>query len=133
MKSSPFVVAASLLFVLTLSCSRDTTLTLSSTYDARVLVAQDKVVMERIIDCAVTRTCDRLPVMELLPSGNVFLVATGTKVMMRDSFSLSDVKKVRILDGEHSGKEGWVYERMLCEDQSSPADQLAFARLYHDR
>ena len=53
--------------------------------------------------------------------------------MMRDSFSLSDVKKVRILDGEHSGKEGWVYERMLCKDQSSPADQLAFARLYHDR
>ena len=50
--------------------------------------------------------------------------------MMRDSFSLSDVKKVRILDGEHSGKEGWVYERMLCRT-SSPADQLAFARLYH--
>ena len=114
---------ASFLFVLLLafcvSCSRDSTFTVSSAYQGRALVAEDKDTMERIIDCAITRNCDHLSAMELLPKGKVFRVAAGTRVRVEE-FALfsSRARKIRILEGEYSGKEGWVYERTLRPDSS---------------
>ena len=109
---------ASFLFVLLLafcvSCSRDSTFTVWSAYQGRAPVAEDKDTMERIIDCAITRNCDHLSAMELLPKGKVFRVAEGTRVSVKEfALSSSRARKIRILEGEYSGREGWVYERAL--------------------
>jgi hypothetical protein len=111
MKTVPFLTA--LLLASSLSCSHDTTFTLSSIYNGRALVAEDRDTMERLIDCAITRTCDGLSAMDLLAKRKVFRVETGTKVMVKDGFTFSMARKIRILEGEHNGKEGWVYERTL--------------------
>jgi hypothetical protein len=129
--SSVIVFAVLLAFVL--SCSQNTTFTLSSAYGTKVLVAHDKDVMERMIACGITGECDGLCVMELLPSGKVFSVKAGTKVMVRDGFSFSHARKIHILEGECSGKEGWVYDRALYEAHSDVPFQQALARLYQDR
>jgi hypothetical protein len=44
--------------------------------------------------------------MELLAKGKVFRVETGTKVMVNYGFTFSRARKIRVLEGEHSGKEG---------------------------
>jgi len=118
MKVLSSTVLFAVLLTFTLSCSRNTTFTLSSAYGTKVLVAQDKDVMERMIECGITGKCDGLCVMELLPSGKVFSVKAGTKVMTRDGLSFSSVRKIHILEGECSGKEGWVYDRILYEARS---------------
>jgi hypothetical protein len=89
--------------------------------------------MERMIECGITGKCDGLYVMELLPSGKVFSVKAGTKVMTRDRFSFSSARKIHILEGECSGKEGWVYERVLYAARSNVPFQQAFASLHYDR
>ncbi len=112
-------------------CTRDATYVVMPSYDGRILFAHDKETMERMIDCAITGRCDRLSIMELLPTRRVFLVDGGTKVATSEGFfSLSNVRRVRILEGVHGGEEGWVYDRMLCRDRSSGSYQAAFARLY---
>lgn len=52
------------------------------------------------------RINDKYGTGELLLSGQVFLVNHGTKVLVIDS-SLYTLK-IRILEGEHIGKAGWV-------------------------
>jgi hypothetical protein len=127
---SPILFLA-LFLPLSLSCTRDTTYKLAGAYEGRILVAQDKEMMERMIDCAITGKCEHLSVMELLPSRKVFLVEAGAEVVMRGGlFSFSNARMVRILEGEHSGQTGWVYDRMLCDDRSSVSSQFAFARIY---
>lgn len=91
----------------------------SSAYQGRVLVAEEKDTMERIIDGAITRSGDPLTVTTLLPKGKVFRVASGTKVSVEGfTFSASRAKKIRILEGEKSGKEGWIYAALLRPDPS---------------
>ena len=120
-----------LLSLIPLSCTQDTNYTVTAVYDSRILVSQDKETMERMIDCAVTRNCDGLSVMELLPSRKVFFVESGTKVALKGGpFSFSDARKVRILEGQHSGEYAWVYDRMLYPDQSNAPYRLAFASIY---
>jgi hypothetical protein len=69
--------------------------------------------------------------MELLPSRKVFFVESGTKVVIKEGlFSFSDARRVHILEGRHSGEDGWVYDRMLYPDQSNVPYQLAFASIY---
>ena len=69
--------------------------------------------------------------MELLPSRKVFSVESGTKVVIKGGlFSFSDARKIHILEGQHSGENGWVYDRMLYPDQSNVSSQLAFASIY---
>jgi hypothetical protein len=127
---SPFLFLA-LLLLSSLSCTPDTTYTLAGTYEGSILVAQDKEMMERMVDCAITHKCEHLSVMELLPSKKVFLVEAGTEVAMSGGlFSFSNARRVHILEGEHSGQDGWVYDRMLCADRSSIPSQRAFARVY---
>jgi hypothetical protein len=106
-------VLLSVVLVFLLSCSRSTTFTLSTAYGANIFVAQDKDVMERIIECGIAGKCDGLCVMELLPTEKVFSVKAGCRVMTRDGFSFSHARKVRILEGKWHGKEGWVYDRVL--------------------
>ena len=118
MKVMSFLLALPLLFCL--SCSRNTTFTVSSPYQGRVLVAEDKDTMERIIDSTITRNGDPLLVMELLPNGKVFRVADGTKVRVEGfAFFSSRARKIRILEGENSGKEGWVYTAVLRPDSGT--------------
>jgi len=109
-----------LVFILTFtpSCSRDTTFRLSNAYGTKVLVAQDQDVVDRMIECGISGKCEGLCVMELLPSGKIFSVRAGTRVIARGGFSFSSVRKIHILEGEYSGKEGWVYERLLSETRS---------------
>jgi hypothetical protein len=116
MKKVSFLIAV--LLASSLSCSRDTIVTVSSAYDGEALVAEDRDTMERLIDCAITRNCDHLSVMGLLAERKAFLVETGTKVIVSNGLAFSMARKIRILEGEHSGKEGWVYERALRSDRS---------------
>jgi hypothetical protein len=126
MHKTSFLIA--LLLVCSFSCSHDTTFTLSSTYGDKALVAQDPDTIERMIDCGITRDCDRLSVRALLAQGKVFLVDTGTKVTMRDGFTLSRARRIRVLEGEYAGRTGWIYERMVrSSDRSNPSPQLALA------
>jgi hypothetical protein len=107
--------------LISLSCTRDATYILAAAYSDRILVAEDKEMIERMIECAVTGKCAHLSVMELLPSRKAFLVEAGTKVAARGGlFSFSNARKVHILEGKHSGEDGWVYDRMLCQDRSAP-------------
>ena len=120
MKRTPFLVA--LLLVFSFSCSHDTVVTLSSTYGDKTLVAQDPDTIERMIDCVITRDCDHLSVRALLAQGKVFLVEAGTKVTMRDGFTLSRARRIRVLEGKYAGKTGWIYERTLRSlDRSNPS------------
>ena len=125
--SSLFLLLASFL-LLSLSCTQEANYTVTAAYDSRVLVAQDKETMERLIECAVTRECKPWSVMELLPSRKAFFVESGTRVAAAGGlFTFSDAIKVHILEGEHSGEYAWVYDRMLYQDTSSVPYQLAFA------
>lgn len=117
MNTSSFI-AATLLLALLLSCNRDITYRLSAAYGSKVAVAEDKETMERIIDCAVTRNWDHLSLPELLAKREVFLVENGSQVIMMGGFTFSRARKVRILEGDFIGKEGWVYERMLVRDHT---------------
>ncbi len=127
---SPVLLLAFLPFF-SLSCTHDTTYTLAGAYEGRILVAQEKEMMERMVDCAVARRCDHLSIMELLPSGRVFLVEAGTEVTTAEGpLAFSDIRKVRIQDGDHRGETAWVYDRMLHQDRRSVHYQHAFARLY---
>ena len=125
--SSLFLLLASFL-LLSLSCTQESNYTVTTLYDSRILVAQDKETMERVIECAITHECEPWFVMELLPGRKVFFVKSGTKVATSGGlFTFSDAIKVHILEGEHSGEYAWVYDRMLYEDKSNAPYQLAFA------
>jgi hypothetical protein len=125
-----FVVALALV---SLSCARQSTYTVTATYDDKVLVARDRETMEYLIDCSITRSCPPVPVMELLYERKVFFVEAGAEVKMSGGvFSLSDAKKVQIVSGEHNGQYCWVYDRMLYADRSSMPYQLAFAQIYRN-
>jgi hypothetical protein len=131
MKKLPSILFVALFPLVSLSCTRDAMYTIAATPSGMTLVAQDKETMERIIECAITGKCVRLSVMQLLPSRKVFLVEAGTKIAVeRGLFSFSGARKVRVLEGEHSGQDGWVYDRTLCQDRSSVPYQLAIARIY---
>jgi hypothetical protein len=133
MKALISTIVFVVLLSLTVSCGRDTTLVLSSAHDAVVLVAQEKEVMEHLIDCAITGVCNRPSAAELLPSRGVFLVSAGTRVAVNVGFTFSAARKIHILEGDYSGREGWVYERMLCKDVDSLRRQQTFARLFSSR
>ncbi len=119
MKLLSSVVLLAVFLTFTQSCSRDATFTLSNTCGTEVLVAQDKEVMERIVECGITGTCAGLCTMELFPSGKVLSVKAGTRVTASVGFSFSKVRKIRILEGEFKGKEGWVYELVLYGGHST--------------
>ena len=133
MKALSSILLFVVLVALTVSCSHDTTFTLSSAQGIKVPVAQDKAVMERMIDCAIVGKCEGVCTMELLPGGEVFFVRAGTRVMTTGGLSFSSARKIRVLEGECSGKEGWVYDRMLYAAPSNVPYQRAFASLYRDR
>jgi hypothetical protein len=114
------------LLCLVASCSYDDTVTLSSA-GSEILVARDKAVMESMVDCAIEGRCSGVRVMELLPSGQAFVVKAGTKVSTRVGFfPSSGIRRVVILDGFHRGREGWVYERLLYADPRDASLQRAF-------
>jgi len=117
MRTGWFLVA--LVLASSLSCSRDTVFTLASLSGDTVLVSEDRETMERLIECAVTGACGGLSARALLAARKVFRVPCGTKVTLRDGFTLAKTRSIRVLDGEYAGKDGWVYERMLIPDRGS--------------
>ncbi len=120
-----------LLLLLLASCTQDSHYIVTASFDNRILVAQDKETMERMIDCAIARRCEGFSIMELLPSRKVFFVESGTKVVIKGGlFSFSDARRVHILQGAHHNEDGWVYDRMLYQDQGNLPYQLAFASMY---
>ena len=133
MKLLAYAILLAVLLACSLSCSRHETLTLSNTCGSRVLVAQDKDLMERVVECGLSGKCDSLCTMELFPSGKVFSVAAGTKVLASIGFSLSKVRKIRVLEGEFSGREGWVYELVLYQARSNAPFQQTVTRRHTDR
>jgi hypothetical protein len=127
------IISVIFLFLLPLfsfSCTRDTTFTVSAANHDKILVAKDKATMEYLIDCSITHNCERVPVMSLLYDRQVFILDGGSKVTLTERFlSFSHAKRVHVLEGAHTGQDGWVYDRMLFHDRSLVPYQLAFARL----
>ena len=121
MRTGCFLIA--LVLASSLSCSRDAVFIVASVSGDTVLVSEDRETMERIIECAITRTCGELSAMALLAAGKVFRLPCGTKVKLRDGFTFAKARKIRVLDGKHAGKDGWIYERVLIPYDSS----LSFA------
>lgn len=128
MKTLSFHIGFALFLVLLLSCSRDSVYKLSSVSDNRVLVAEERGTMESVIDCGVARACEGLSVMELLYQKKAYSVQPGTRVAAGNGFAFSSARHVRILEGEHAGKEGWVYEGTLVADRSEAPVYQAKAR-----
>ncbi len=118
-------------FLFLASCTQDAHYTVGASFDSRILVSRDKETMERMIECAIARQCEGLSIMELLPSRKVFFVESGTKVVIKGGlFSFSDARRVHILQGPHHNEDGWVYDRMLYQDQGNAPYQFAFASMY---
>lgn len=51
---------------------------------------------------------------KIISDGGGFNVTTGTKVLVIDSEV--GIRKVRVLDGEHSMKEGWVAKEFISKE-----------------
>ena len=101
--------------VLTLSVlrGREAIFTVSAITHGRILVADEKETIEHLIDCTVVSRCDSGLVMKLMASGSIFFVEPGTRVSADNGLTLSNVRRVRILNGSHSGREVWINARLL--------------------
>ena len=102
-----------LILTIAFSCEGDRGYRLSSASGNRIYVAQDKVIMEQIIEDGIRLHADSASTAHLVAEGRVFSVGDGRKVARLEGFSFSQATKIRILEGSHAGQEGWVYERML--------------------
>ena len=121
MKTGCFLIALALASLL--SCSHSGELTLASPSGDAVFISQERETMERLIECALTQECGEISLMALLAQRKVFRVTCGTRVELQDAFTFSSVRRIRVLDGQYAGKNGWVYERMLCADLGSSTSQ----------
>jgi hypothetical protein len=110
-----FLLLLMLALALTLSVlrGREAIFTVSAVTHGRILVADEKETIEHLIDCTVVSRCDSGLVMKLMASGSVFFVEPGTRVSADNGFTLSNVRRVRILNGSHSGREVWINARLL--------------------
>ena len=77
------------------------------------LAADEKEIMEQVIDCMLASRCDSRLMMKQFASGSLLFIESGTKVVTNDRLNLSDVRRVRILGGPYEGREVWVQERVL--------------------
>lgn len=113
------LVVALLMVLLVLSgCSNDS-ITKSQTSDKTVLAGEEGI-LDNGIDIssvAVTKEAlnelnkaanakDEIGYEQIFLQGNAFLVKSGTSVLVLDNDVFT--VKVRILEGEHRGKSGWV-------------------------
>lgn len=76
-----------------------------------VLVAADEAAYKRFLTLAVAD--DTLGIADMVMQGQAFLVPNGTKVKVIDSGFAR--REVRILEGEHFGRSGWVAYEFLRE------------------
>jgi hypothetical protein len=129
MKRTALILFLVSLFVVSVSCTRQASYTVTAAYDDKILVTSDKETMEYLIDCSITRDCTRIPMMKLAYEGKVFYVESGTTVEIRYNLFSSDARKGQIMSGEHTGQYCWVYDRMLSPDRSNKPYQLAFAQM----
>ena len=107
-----FILCA-LVLVWGVFCTRETVFVLSSTGGGNVIVSEDLETMRKVIEAAVTRNYEDLPLMDLISKKKVFLVQSGTKVHIQESHLLGRNAMVRMLEGEHAGRVGWVQKSML--------------------
>lgn len=77
-----------------------------------IIVSVSEVALERFIKASIAN--DRLGVAQMVLNGEGFLVQSGTKILVIDSTTFQ--RKVRILEGEHFGRSGWVpYEWVITK------------------
>jgi len=69
-----------------------------------ITVAIDEKALDDFIDAAIAK--DTIGYTQMLNSGQLFLVPKNTKVLVLDNKLFTT--KIRILEGEHYGKSGWV-------------------------
>ena len=113
MKIIMLIVALMFIPLYLFSCQGHTTHTLSSLSGSEIFVGYDRKTIEHMIDCGITHHCADVRPMELLLQHRLFCAEDGTKVAVLEGFSFSPVRKIRILQGIHTGEVGWVSEQML--------------------
>ncbi len=116
MRMVPLFVVCALLLAAGVSCTRETTFTLCSSDENRnVIVAVDKETMRKVIEVSVKRTYGDSSLIDLFSGQKVFLVQAGTKVEVEDPNLFGRTVRIHILEGEQSGRDGWVHKSMLCK------------------
>lgn len=75
------------------------------------IVASTSAALDRVIELSVARDADGLSQME--SAGRIFLVSDGTKARVINGGFLSS--EVRIIEGIHSGRSGWVQNEFLAK------------------
>jgi len=113
MRRVPLVILCALVLVWGAFCTRETVLTLSSSGGESVIVSEDLETMRKVVEATVTRKYEDLPLMDLISKKKVFLVQSGTKVQVQEAHLFGRNAMVRILEGEHADKVGWVPKSML--------------------
>jgi hypothetical protein len=125
------LVSLALFTSVCMSCSHESVYKITTAYDTKTLVTRDKLTMEKLIDCSITRQCGHETVMELFPGRQALFLKSGTRVTVTVSmFAFSDAVRVHVLEGEHAGEDVWVYNRILNSDKGNVRDQVAFVRLW---
>lgn len=117
MRTVPFLAICVLVLAWGVSCTRETTFTLSHGNGESVIVAEDIETMRNFIDASVTGKYEDLPLMDLVSRQKIFLVRAGTKVEMKDAHLFGRNARIHILEGEYMGREGWVHKSLLHEIQ----------------
>ncbi len=115
MRRVSFLVTCALILAWGVSCTRETTFTLSHGNDRDIIVAEDLETMRNLIEVSMTRKYEDLPLMDLVSRQKVFLVRAGTKVEVKDAHLFGRNVRIHILEGEHMGREGWVHKSVLHE------------------
>ena len=107
-----FILCA-LVLVWGVFCARETTYTLFSEHGGNVIVAEDLDTMRKVIEAAATRTYQNLPLVDLIAKNKIFLVQSGIKVQVKEAHLFGRNARIEILEGEHTGRLGWVQKSML--------------------
>ncbi len=76
-------------------------------------MARDQGTMEQIIDKGIRLRLDQTFLNDRVLKDRLFSVGDGRSAVLLAPFNFSSVKKIRILDGRHTGEEAWVHERFL--------------------
>ncbi len=113
MRAVPFLAVCALVLVWGVSCTRQTTFTLSYGDNRSVIVAEDLETMRKLIEVSATGKYEDLSLADLFSKQKVFLVQAGTKVEVKGAHLFGRNVRIHILEGEHSGMDGWVHKNML--------------------
>jgi hypothetical protein len=112
-----FLLLGMLTLVLTISIlrGREAVFTVSAVSHGKILVAYEKETVEDMVECALRSRCDFELALRRFASGSMFFIEPGTRVSTNDGLTFSNVRRVRILNGLHEGKEVWINSHLLMK------------------